>query len=124
MSAWHPRTTALGGGLPNISYIIRKPEPLGTEFKTTACPITGCMLHMGIQRVKEKTKEKQYNREISATAGCIIRILESSHDDGLPHGVKTYAWFGSICATMIVATKDHEGVFQVKQKKACFQRST
>jgi hypothetical protein len=71
MSAWHPRTTALGG-LPNISYIIRKPEPLGTEFKTTACPITGCMLHMEIQRGKEKMKEKQYNREIGATAGCTL----------------------------------------------------
>ena len=28
MSAWYPRTTKTGG-LPNISYIIRKPEPLG-----------------------------------------------------------------------------------------------
>lgn len=28
MSAWRPRTTATGG-LPNISFIIRKPEPLG-----------------------------------------------------------------------------------------------
>jgi hypothetical protein len=28
MSAWRPRTTALGG-LPNISFIVGKPEPLG-----------------------------------------------------------------------------------------------
>ena len=28
MSAWRPRKTALGG-LPNISFIVRKPEPLG-----------------------------------------------------------------------------------------------
>ena len=28
MSAWRPRTTALGG-LPNISFVVRKPEPLG-----------------------------------------------------------------------------------------------
>jgi hypothetical protein len=28
MSAWKPRKTALGG-LPNISFIVRKPEPLG-----------------------------------------------------------------------------------------------
>jgi hypothetical protein len=27
-----PRTTALGG-LPNISHLIRKPEPLGTKFR-------------------------------------------------------------------------------------------
>ncbi len=29
MSAWRPRTTALG--LPNISFIICKPEPLGKK---------------------------------------------------------------------------------------------
>jgi hypothetical protein len=28
MCAWRPRTTALGG-LPNISFLVRKPEPLG-----------------------------------------------------------------------------------------------
>ena len=34
MSALVPRTTATGG-LPNISFICRKPEPLGTEFKVS-----------------------------------------------------------------------------------------
>jgi hypothetical protein len=32
MCAWRPRTTALGG-LPNLSYVFRKPEPLGTESR-------------------------------------------------------------------------------------------
>ena len=49
MSAWRPRTSK-NGGLPNISYIIRKPEPLGTEFKTVCCPATGVMTYMEIQR--------------------------------------------------------------------------
>ena len=31
MSAWRPRTTPTGG-LPNISFILRKPEPLGKFF--------------------------------------------------------------------------------------------
>ena len=35
MSALVPRTTATGG-LPTISYIRRKPEPLGTEFKVSS----------------------------------------------------------------------------------------
>ena len=49
MSAWRPRTSK-NGGLPNISYIIRKPEPLGTEFKTVCCPVSGVMTRMEIQR--------------------------------------------------------------------------
>jgi hypothetical protein len=40
MSAFRPRTSKTGG-FPNISFILRKPEPLGTEFKTIACTVTG-----------------------------------------------------------------------------------
>jgi hypothetical protein len=40
MSAWCPQTTPTGG-LPHLSFILRKPEPLGTEFKTIACTVTG-----------------------------------------------------------------------------------
>jgi hypothetical protein len=40
MSAFVPQTTALGG-LPHLSYIFRKPKPLGTEGKVMACGATG-----------------------------------------------------------------------------------
>jgi hypothetical protein len=40
MSAFRPRTTATGA-LPNISYILRKPEPLGSELKVSGCSKTG-----------------------------------------------------------------------------------
>jgi hypothetical protein len=40
MSAWCPQTTKTGG-LPHLSFILQKPEPLGTEFKTIACSVTG-----------------------------------------------------------------------------------
>ena len=32
MSAWGPQTTTTGG-LPNISFVQRKPEPLGIEYE-------------------------------------------------------------------------------------------
>ena len=47
MSAYRPRTTKCGG-LPNISFVERKPEPLGTEFNNVACAITGKMLTLEI----------------------------------------------------------------------------
>ena len=43
MSAIRFRTTAKGN-LPHLSYIFRKPETLGTEFKIVACSITGALL--------------------------------------------------------------------------------
>jgi hypothetical protein len=36
---WHPRNSKTGG-LPNISFILRKPEPLGTGFKSMRCSET------------------------------------------------------------------------------------
>ena len=32
--------TMAEGNLPNLSYILRKTDPLGTEFKTVYCSIT------------------------------------------------------------------------------------
>ena len=46
MSAYRPRTTATGG-LPNISYVARKPKPLGTEFKNCADGETGILMRRG-----------------------------------------------------------------------------
>jgi len=43
MSAWRPRTTATGG-LPNISFIVRKPEPLG---KSLWLVVTGGLPNIG-----------------------------------------------------------------------------
>ena len=51
MSAWRPRTSK-NGGLPNVSYIVRKPEPLGTEFKSVCCQATGVLTYLEIQRGK------------------------------------------------------------------------
>ena len=40
MSAFCPQTRKTGN-LPHLSYVLRKPEPLGTEFKTLAAAILG-----------------------------------------------------------------------------------
>ncbi len=55
MSPFHPRTLKTGN-LPHISYLIQKPQPLGTEFKCAACTVTGCMLALECQEGKECMK--------------------------------------------------------------------
>ncbi len=67
-------------------------------------------------------KERKYNRDTGGTAGCTLCLLEVSFDDGLPHGVKADAWFGSVRTAMSVAVKDHEGVLQLKQNKGLFPK--
>ena len=75
MSAWRPQTTATGG-LPNITHIPRKPEPLGTEFKCATCSQSGVMLHLELQRGKEGMRDAIHNRDIGNTAGCTLRLAE------------------------------------------------
>ena len=50
MSAIHFQAM-VKGNLPHLSYIYRKPEPLGTYFKTITCYITGYLLFVEVQRV-------------------------------------------------------------------------
>jgi hypothetical protein len=54
---------------PNIS---------GTDFKCAACPKTGCMLSLEIQRGKEAMKSLHHNAAMGATVGCTLRLLEGT----------------------------------------------
>ena len=46
------RTTAKGN-LPHLSYIFRKPEPLGNEFKTFDYSVTGALLFIEVKVVRK-----------------------------------------------------------------------
>jgi len=100
MSSWKPRTTKLGG-LPNISFILRKPKPLGTEFKAMACAKRRIMLHLEIQRGKDGMKPTKYFKEFGATAACTLRMVEATQgcgrnpEDVLPSTISADSWFAS-----------------------------
>ena len=81
MCVWRPRQTKYGQ-LPNISYIIRKPEPLGTEFKTICCPLTGIITFIEIQRGKDGMKNMRLQKDFGATVACLIRCAEGCHQGG------------------------------------------
>ena len=123
MSAWRPRTTALNG-LPIISLVVQKPEPLGTEFKTVVCPVKGVKTTMEIQRGKEGIQEKRYNRNVGVTTGCTNHLLENSitEDETYPHCISGKAWFGSVRTASEVEIRGHGGVFQVKQYSAILSK--
>jgi len=114
MIAWRPRTTVTGG-LPNLSFVARKPEPLGTEFKNSACPILGVIRHLEIQRGKEGMKNLKYNSTVGATTGCTLRLLEGSvggdDDEDNRHCIQGDAWFGSIGTCANIWKLRHEVVF-------------
>ena len=60
MSAFRPRTTK-NGNLPHLSWIMRKPEPLGTEFKSVSEAVTGVMMALEITRSKDDDTSEKYD---------------------------------------------------------------
>jgi hypothetical protein len=102
MSPFMPQTTKRGG-LPHLSFVKRKPKPLGSEFKTVACAKTGVMLHLEIQRGKEPMKHCKFVNELAATAACTLRLgLATKHcgqlsNDDTPKDVfYGDSWFASV----------------------------
>ena len=61
-----------------MSYVSRKPEPLGTDFKTVACSIAGALLFIEVQRGKKGMKHSNYQKELVATAACTKIIMEAT----------------------------------------------
>jgi hypothetical protein len=92
MSAYQPRLDKLGG-LPNISFIKRKPKPLGTEFKTICDTETGVMKFMEVQEGKEAMRVKEHSVSHGVTTGCTIRLANACSPGTTILGD---SWFGSV----------------------------
>jgi hypothetical protein len=127
MSAYRPRTSKYGG-LPNISYIIRKPEPLGTEFKTSVCPTLNIMTYMEVCEGKEGMKTKPFHRTLGATTACAVRMAQGtcqSAYDNRTEIVKADSWFGSVKSVVKIKNicpQEKECIFSVKTSHKLFPK--
>jgi hypothetical protein len=95
MLSFRPRTTATGT-LPNISFIFRKPDPLGTEFKCAACPVIGTMKCLDIQQGAKPMQVVKYITEHGCTSGCSPRMSKACNQPvaaGQKRGLKGDSWF-------------------------------
>ena len=63
MSAWVPRTSKTGG-LPHLSFVERKPELFGTEFKVVADFSTGILLHLEVMEGGAAMSKKNMSPKI------------------------------------------------------------
>ena len=86
MSAFIPRTTKTGS-LPNISYVKRKPEHLGTEVKNIVDGISGNMIWIEIQEGKERMKIKEF-QEFGSTTACTLRGIKDVRSFDFPPGCR------------------------------------
>lgn len=77
MSAFKPRTSKTGG-LPHLSFIKRKPKPLGTELKTLCCGISGVILRLEIQEGKGPMRKMPNVSELGSNAASAYRLVSST----------------------------------------------
>ena len=74
MSAWDPQTTKKGG-LPHLSFILRKPEPLGMEFKVAASALLDMVLAIEIQEGRDAMRAKNPTH-LGSTAACTHHLVD------------------------------------------------
>ena len=102
------------GGLPHMSYIKRKPKPLGTELKSVCEGTMGICVFVEIQKGKLAMARKKFHREFGATTACTVRLCDALHLSEL-HEVPPLArcvfadsWFASV--KTVVALRDELGL--------------
>ena len=84
-----------GQNMPHLSYVIRKPEPLGCEMKCLCCGVSGIMLFLEIQEGKQRMANKPYVHELAATAACTKRMVVGGGFTGTSRVVLGDSWFAS-----------------------------
>ena len=85
-----------GLGPAHLTYLPRKPAPLGIMFKTLCDSETGILLNAERVEGAEKDSEKKWVGEFKATTACTLRLTEPWH--GSWSVVFGDSWFGS-CRT-------------------------
>ena len=90
------------GGLPHMSYIKRKPKPLGTELKSVCEGTMGICVHLEIQKGKIAMARKKYHSQYGASTACTVRLcaaLKLSDANEVPplaRCVFADSWFASV----------------------------
>ena len=124
MSSWRPQKSKTGG-LPHLSFIARKPEPLGTEFKCAAECRSGLLTWLEIQEGRARMTQLKGCSSLGATAACVYRCVEDTTVDSTT-GPRTFlgdSWFASVKAAVATAQSGHHFVGHVKNAHASFPKA-
>ena len=91
------------GGIPHLSFIKRKPKPLGAEFKSVCDGSTGICMFLETQEGKVRMARKMFCDTYPATTATTVRMLKKMgcSEKGLPADKKLRrritadSWFAS-----------------------------
>ena len=94
MSAFRPRTTK-NGNLPHLSWIMRKPEPLGTEFKSVSEAVTGVMMALEITRSKDDDTSEKYDDivpKLGVSTKVSLRLAQECIKHIIVNSTRRFSW--------------------------------
>jgi hypothetical protein len=119
MSAYCPQTLAQGD-LPHLSFIQRKPEPLGSEFKVTTSSKPRLSKFLELQKGKAAMKLAEFCDVLKSTTACTKRLVKYTCDTRDQDGSmdneaqqqyhETWlgdAWFASVATAVAVSEYGH-----------------
>ena len=78
MSGFRPQTHKNGDLPTNLSFIPRKPGPLGAEFNAICCVVTAIMVWIELQHGREPMRAAEFATKSGVTAACRIRGARDS----------------------------------------------
>jgi len=102
-AAWEPGTHLVvdetmvmwtGLGAAHLTYIPRKPSPLGIMMKVACCADSGVLVHAELVEGAEVDHKKKSWAALKSTTACTIRLTNSYQGSG--RIVIGDAWFGSV----------------------------
>ena len=102
------------GGLPHLSYIKRKPKPLGTELKSVCEGTMEMCIFIEIQKGKIAMARKKWASDYGATTACTVRLIDQLHLSELGEltpprrCVFADSWFASVAT--VLALRTHLGL--------------
>ena len=90
-------------GMPHISFVPRKPVPLGLELKCVADGTSGVMMYLELQEGKTRMMRLRFADEYPATVATTLRMVAAMglgeknlpHNDKLRRVVIGDSWFAS-----------------------------
>lgn len=84
----------VGTGDVHLTYIPRKPTPLGIMMKTIVDGSSGILMGAELMEGKETMEEREYAKEFGSTAATTLRLMKPFANKG--RILVADSWFGSV----------------------------
>jgi hypothetical protein len=111
-----------GASAGHLSFIPRKPHPLGFQMKTVCDSKAGLFLNAEFAEGRDIDARKKYYAEFGATTGTMLRLCERWSGSG--RVIIGDSWFGSVKTAEELAEFDLKCILSVKTAHRGFPKST